>query len=345
MSLSARCEAVGKQFGDQTVLAGIELDVPAGAFHALLGPSGCGKTTLLRIVAGLEHPDAGSVVLGDRVVVSDTVFVPPEQRRVGLVFQDYALFPHLSVEDNVAFGLRRSDLDRAERRRRVADLLSLTGLLPRADRRPAALSGGERQRVALARALAPDPGLILLDEPFSNLDARLRDEVRGEVRRILAAVGATAVLVTHDQDEALSLADTVSVLFDGRVVQTGAPADIYARPLDRDVATFVGDANLLEAHAVGSTARSPLGELELQIPTEGLVEVCVRPEQVRLAPAEPAAVRATVQRVEYFGHDALVVLELADGPVVRSRVPAPALPSVGDVVGIEVVGAVASWAA
>ncbi|MFN2497394.1 MAG: ABC transporter ATP-binding protein, partial [Pseudonocardiaceae bacterium] len=233
---------VVKSFGATTVLRGVDLSVPKGALAAVLGPSGCGKTTLLRVVAGFDRADAGEVVIGGRLVSGPGVAVPPERRRVGMVPQEGALFPHLSVAGNVGFGLPRR-----QRTSRVAEMLDLVGLGGYGARMPHELSGGQQQRVALARALAPGPALVLLDEPFSALDTGLRAALREDVRRALHATGATAVLVTHDQQEALSTADLVAVLQAGTIVQAGPPAELYQAPRDLDVATFLGEAVLLDA--------------------------------------------------------------------------------------------------
>ncbi|MBC8075555.1 MAG: ABC transporter ATP-binding protein, partial [Chloroflexales bacterium] len=235
------CRGVHKQYGAVRAVVDVDLTLASGQLLALLGPSGCGKTTLLRLLAGFEPPDTGTISIGGRQVAGPNGLVPPEQRRVGMVFQDYALFPHLSLKENIAYGLPRSN----GRDARVAELLALVGLESLGTRSPHQLSGGQQQRAALARALAPGPAVMLLDEPFSNLDASLRRTVRSEVRRILQAAGATVLFVTHDQEEALSLADQVAVMLEGRILQVGRPATIYERPTTREVAAFVGAANFL----------------------------------------------------------------------------------------------------
>ena len=232
--LTIRARGLTKAFGDVVALDNFSLDVWEGSLLTLLGPSGCGKTTALRVLAGFEQA-AGSVEIRGRLVLAPDVFVPPEKRRVGMVFQDYALFPHMSVAANVAYGL-----DRGADKKRVSDVLDLVGLTPLADRMPNELSGGQQQRVALARAIAPEPDVILLDEPFSNLDAALRDRVRREMKSILAEAGTTAVLVTHDQEEALATSDLVAVMYRGRVVQVDSPAELYTRPSDPWIAEFLG---------------------------------------------------------------------------------------------------------
>ncbi len=234
------CEGLSKSFGQKRAVDRVDLLVERGVVCALLGPSGCGKTTTLRLIAGFERPDAGTVAVADRTVAGDRAFVAPERRRIGMVFQDYALFPHLSVEGNVAYALGRG-----HESGRVAEVLRLVGLDRMGHRFPHELSGGEQQRVALARALAPTPEVILLDEPFSNLDASLRARVRQEMREILVAAGVTALFVTHDQEEALSLADRVAVMRDGRIEQEGTPEEVYGRPTTRWVADFLGDAEVV----------------------------------------------------------------------------------------------------
>lgn len=336
--MAVRCAGVRKRFGDTVALDGFDLEVAPGTVTALLGPSGCGKTTALRVVAGFERPDAGEVSLHGEVVSDRRRSLPPERRRVGMVFQDYALFPHLSVARNVGYGLDR--LDRATRRRRVAEALELVGLSGLGDRMPGELSGGQQQRVALARALAPRPAVVLLDEPFSNLDAGLRAAVRDDVRAILEAAETTAVFVTHDQEEALSLADEVAVMGAGRTHQVAAPHELYTRPADRFVATFVGDAQLLPAARLGPyLVRTAVGDLPTaREVTREAVDVVLRPETLELTTGNGG--RATVEGVTYFGHDQLVHLRLDDGTALRSRLgPLPHLRP-GDRVGVEVAGPV-----
>ena len=334
-------------FGGPPVLDGVDLDVAAGTTTAVLGPSGCGKTTLLRAVAGFVRADAGTVRVDGTTVADDTTWLPPERRGIGYVAQEGALFPHLTVAGNVAFGLSRAQRrDRDATRARVGALLELAGLDRRlADRRPHELSGGQQQRVAIARALAPRPRLVLLDEPFSALDAGLRASTRSAVREALDATGVTVVLVTHDQGEALSFADDVALVRGGRVVQTGAPAAAYGAPVDRAAAEFLGDAVVLPGTADGPIVRCVLGALPVAGPAvpAGAVEVVLRPEQVVLrdaagtdAPGTDAP--ALVEHVEYFGHDALVGVRLASGDLVRSRVNGTRLPAPGDVVRVAVDG-------
>jgi len=330
-------------FGDTPVLRGVDLDVPGGTLTAVLGPSGCGKTTLLRAVAGFVRPDSGTVLVDNQVLVAPGTDVPPERRGIALVPQEGSLFPHLDVAGNVAFGLPR---EQRRGSRRVAEVLELVGLAGYAKRRPDELSGGQQQRVALARALAPDPRLVLLDEPFSALDAGLRGAIRADVRTALAATGATAVLVTHDQDEALSMADTVAVMDDGVVRMHATPEQVYTGPVDLGVARFVGQLVELPARLDGTSARTVLGEVAA-VPGErhtGAGErtgvLALRPEQLRLHPAETGAgVPARVEAVSFHGHDATVavVLEESAGARLLVRTTGPTA-AVGDRVRVTVEG-------
>lgn len=307
---------VTKSFGETVVLNGLDLVVPAGSLVALLGPSGCGKTTLLRTIAGLDRPEAGRIEIGDRTVVDDgRAYTPPEKRRVGMVFQDWALFPHLTVAQNVAFGLARGE----RRSQHVIDVLKLVDLDAYADRMPSTLSGGQQQRVALARALANRPSVILLDEPFSNLDATLRSQIRLEVQRVLKALGVTALFVTHDQEEAFSIGESVAVMFDGKVDQQGRPADIYEAPTTKRVASFLGDGNLLPGTASGREAETMLGRVPLLRAMDGSVEVLLRAEEV-LVEAPQADGHATIDEVVFYGHDAVYLVRTDQGTILRSRV-------------------------
>jgi iron(III) transport system ATP-binding protein len=308
-----RITGLRKAFGSVQALDGVDLTVHSGTLVAVLGPSGCGKTTLLRCVAGFEAADAGEIRLGGRVLGN----LPPERRRVAIVPQEGALFPHLSVYDNVAYGLDRP----ARRSGRVDEVLALMGLSGYERRMPYQLSGGQQQRVAVARALAPRPPAVLLDEPFSALDAALRTELRQDVRDALRADGATAVLVTHDQGEALSIADQVAVLRAGRIVQSGPPAEVYQAPADLWVARFVGEAVVLPATVHDGHSRTVLGDLVVDDGLAGPATVLIRPEQLDLLPEHtPGAVPATVVRHHFHGHDALVQLRLDDGTEVAARV-------------------------
>ena len=309
-------------YGAGPVLDDLNLEVPSGAVAAVLGPSGSGKTTLLRVLAGFLRPAAGTVRFGQRWVAGPA-FVPPERRRVGIVPQEGALYGHLNVRANVGFGLPRGS------RTRVDEMLDMVGMRDFALSRPQDLSGGQQQRVALARALAPAPEVVLLDEPFSSLDAALRTRLRAEVRDLLRSIGTTAVLVTHDQEEALSTADLVAVMRDGRIVQSGTPADVYDAPADLEVARFVGDAVELPAVLDGATAHCALGEVPVQSPghVDCPIVLVLRPEQLLLGPpATGRGARGVIREVVYHGYDSLVRVELADGTRVRARVSAGAVP-------------------
>jgi iron(III) transport system ATP-binding protein len=317
--------AVAKSFGPVRAVAGVDLQIDAGELVAVLGPSGCGKTTLLRLLAGFERPDAGSIVVGGVELAGPAAFVAPERRRVGMVFQDYALFPHLSVEGNVAFGLQRQP---AEQREGVVQrTLELVGLQHKATRHPHELSGGERQRVALARALAPEPELVLLDEPFSSLDASLRAGLRREVELILRDAGTTAMLVTHDQEEALSLADRLAVMNEGRIVQIGEPVEVYGRPATRWAAQFVGEVNVLSGLARGDGVETELGGFDLPAPAHGAVHVAVRPEQLQLR--DDARGNAEIVEREFRGHDVLYRLRHEGGRTVLVQLSSLELFEVG----------------
>jgi iron(III) transport system ATP-binding protein len=345
---------VRQRYARQSVLDGVDLRVEQGSFTAVLGESGSGKTTLLRVIAGFERVESGVVKLGSTVFDDGRNALPPERRKIGYVPQDGALFPHMRVAANVAFGLGRR-----ARRRDVGELLDAVGLTGLERRYPHELSGGQQQRVALARALAIEPEVVLLDEPFSALDAAMRAAVRREVAQILRSRGTTTVLVTHDQDEALSMADRVAVLRDGRIVADARPEELYRSPLDADLAGFVGEANLLPGVLEGTVANTALGRLVLQ---EGIgaawpsddkaAVVLVRPEQleVRTLSAVPAGggIHAKVVERAYFGHDAVLRVELT---VVTAREPllvrvtGPGAPPPGAEVLLTVRAPVMAWPA
>jgi iron(III) transport system ATP-binding protein len=332
-----------KAFGSSEVLRGIDLSVPEESVTAILGPSGCGKTTLLRLIAGFDAPDSGEILMGERLVSGDGRFVAPQHRRVGYVPQEGALFPHLDVADNITFGLRGR-----ERRsgHRVEELLTLVGLDPPVRQRfPHQLSGGQQQRVALARALAPRPSLILLDEPFSSLDAGLREGTGRAVIEALKTTRTTAVLVTHDQSEALSLADQVAVMRNGTLAQVGTPHEVYRAPADLGVAEFVGVAVVVDADVVDGSASSDLGPLHVMAGFDaGRARLLVRPEQIELVGSSQTGVEARVVDVSYFGHDAAVHLQvLASGRLVTARVSGTSVPVPHAVVQLSVTGPVAAY--
>ena len=350
---TVRLKGVSKSYGRSQVLTGLDFEVPEASVVAVLGKSGSGKTTLLRLVAGFERPAEGTIEIDGEPVDFAERFVPPERRRVGYVAQEGNLFPHLTVEKNVAFGLSRAERAAG----RAQELLSLVGLSGMGKRYPHELSGGQQQRVALARALAPRPRVVLLDEPFSSLDAGLRASLRSEVMVLLRAQRATTLLVTHDQEEALSVADLVGVLESGRIRQFAPPEDLYARPSDRVVAEFVGEANILAGTVANGWADTPLGRLPAvtndgqEAGFVGPASVLVRPEQISLRRLDrPAAgTGEAVGRVlhrEFYGHDCLLVVGL-DEPSVQLRVRCPGRPpaELGDQVALVASGEALAWPA
>ena len=315
-------EGIWKSFGDTPVLHDIGFSTPAGQFVTLLGPSGCGKTTLLRIIAGLERPDRGKVILNG----ADLSQLPANRRPINTVFQNYALFPHLDVYENIAFGLRSRRFAPAELKRRVADALQMLQLESFARRNPAQLSGGQKQRVALARALVNEPELLLLDEPMSALDAKLRAEVQLELRRLQRRLGKTFILVTHDQDEAMTVSDRIILMREGRIVQSGEPQNIYERPLNRFVAEFLGSANLIPARGVNGRAHTSLGDLVLaSSPAWQEGTLSIRPERIRLCAQEPGVngVRCRIRELIYRGDH--VDLFVDPGPLRVRTEPSDAL--------------------
>ncbi len=312
---------VVKQFGRMRALDDISLDIRAGELFFLLGPSGCGKTTLLRSIAGFYTPDAGRILFGQR----DVTQLPPQARDTGMVFQNYALWPHMTVEANVAFGLKVRRIPRAECRRRVAEVLDLVRLGEFARRKPNQLSGGQQQRVALARALAVRPRCLLLDEPLSNLDAKLRLEMRSEIRRLTKEFGLTAIYVTHDQKEALTIADRMAVMFGGRVAQIGAPRELYRRPATRQIANFLGETNFLPATVRSAqngtrVLETPLGTLQAEqpdAPADGRCTLSIRPEAF-IVPSQAGTIQTLTGRILselYLGEAVQLTVQIGHGRI------------------------------
>jgi ABC-type Fe3+/spermidine/putrescine transport system ATPase subunit len=290
-----RVAGLRKSYGSVVAVHDVGFEVPAGQMISLIGPSGCGKTTTLRMIAGLEQPDIGSIVAGGRVLVDSETRLPPEQRDLGMVFQSYALWPHMTVFDNLAYGLKRRGHARAAIADKVAEVLRIVGMSQYATRFPGQLSGGQQQRVALSRAIATEPGILLFDEPLSNLDAVLREQMRFEIRSLQQRLGITGVYVTHSQDEALAMSDQIAVMRDGRIVQIGKPAEIYGRPRSRFVAAFIGLTNIVELHAIavdasgvvgslpgGATIRARVGAIEAASSGD-TVSVSIRPVEIAIS--------------------------------------------------------------
>ncbi len=318
-------DGVTKTFGSDCAVDSLSLSVREGELLTLLGPSGCGKTTALRLIAGLERPDEGTIhVGGERVATAgERAFVPPERRDVGVVFQDFALFPHMTAAENVAFGL--ADWNADDRERRVAELLEMVGLSAYAENTPEELSGGQQQRIALARSIAPEPEILLLDEPFSNLDVDLRVEMREEVRRILKGAGVTGISVTHDQEEAMSISDRVAVMAEGRIEQVGTPEGVFQHPRSRFVAGFLGHASFLPGYISGDLVETPLGPVGRDR-IHGLaaeydytrIDVLVRPDDVLARPAEGERADGRVTYRRYLGPTVLYRVELDSGETVEA---------------------------
>lgn len=304
-------DSVSKWFGESQAVADVSLNLPQGIL-ALLGSSGCGKTTLLRLIAGFEQPQTGSIQIAGREVTSNNCWIPPEQRRLGMVFQDYALFPHLTVAENVAFGLKKQEKEAAKR---LIELVGLTGL---EKRYPYQLSGGQQQRVALARALAPQPPLVLLDEPLSNLDVQVRLRLREEIRDILKATGTSAVFVTHDQEEALAIADLVAVMSKGKLEQIGTPQEVYTQPSSRFVAEFVTGANFIPAERQGQLWATEVGYFAAADAENKEVELMIREEDLLIEPTESEAV-AVVHNRRFLGREYRYCLLTPSGKELHAR--------------------------
>ena len=313
---AVRCENLTKTFGEITAVEDVSFDLERGDILALVGPSGCGKTTLLRLIAGFGVPDRGEVYVGGEPVVDERKFVPPEKRDVGIVFQNYALFPHLDVSENIAYGLSSKSV---QREKRVGEMLTLIGLEECGSKMPHELSGGEQQRVALARALAPDPEILLLDEPFSNLDADLRTRIRSEVRDILKRTEASVVFVTHDQDEALFMGDRVGVMNEGKLVQVDRPEDIFHYPENPFVGEFIGTADFIDGKINGDeTVETEMGNLRYHgtFPSGKSVDVMIRPDFMDIEPVD-GGVGEIVDRI-YRGMHYLYKIRLPSGLTVRT---------------------------
>ncbi len=331
-----RVRSVNLSYGTFEALRGIDLDVDAGSLTTILGPSGCGKTSLLRVIAGFVAPSCGTITVGERVLVDGKRSMPTEYRHVGIVPQEGALFPHLSVERNVTFGISRDP----DRKQIAAEWLDRVGLAGFASARPHELSGGQQQRVALARALVAKPSLIVLDEPFSSLDTHLRQQVREQVVDIVRSTGTTAILVSHDREEALSVSDHVAVMINGRIAQSGSPTAIYAEPTTVSVASFVGELCILNGHIVGATAETVLGQHELRAASTKLaasakqVVIACRPEQLHVTGGDDG----TVVRHEFLGCQQRVRIRLRDASEVAVLVPGDLRLSTGSKVGIELRG-------
>ena len=330
---------LGRVIAAREIVSDVSLSVGAGQVTCLLGPSGCGKSTTLRMIAGVDVPDAGEIRLDGEVVAGPGVHVPPEERHVGLMFQDFALFPHLSVARNVAFGLRGP---KTERRARAMDLLGRVGLTGHAEAYPHELSGGEQQRVALMRALAPRPRVMLMDEPFSGLDNRLRDGIRDETLDLLKAEGTAVLLVTHEPEEAMRMADEIVLMRDGRIVQTGAPYNLYHAPADAEAAAFFSDVNVIRGRSNGALTDTPFGAfLTPGHPDGAEVEIVFRPQHVAIdfdrqgrgpnpTPVQGTPARGVVRRARFMGSESLVEFVMDhDRSVLSAVVPAVFLPKPG----------------
>jgi iron(III) transport system ATP-binding protein len=330
---------ITRRYGGREVVSGVSLQVMPGQVTCLLGPSGCGKSTTLRIVAGVERQSSGAVLIDGEMVAGKDRFDPPETRSVGLMFQDFALFPHLSVEGNVGFGLAGS---REAKRGRVEELLARVHLAGAIDKFPHELSGGEQQRVALARAVAPRPRIMLMDEPFSGLDNRLRDGIRDETLELLKEEGTAVLLVTHEPDEAMRMADDIALMRDGMIVQQGAPYNVYNAPSDKYAAAFFSDINVIRGEVHGALIDTPFGQfLAPGVADGGTVDIVIRPQHLRIdfdrggrgpnpTPQDGVPSRGIVERARYMGHESIVEFRMDyDGSLLKATVPSVFLPKTG----------------
>ncbi|MEM7720071.1 MAG: ABC transporter ATP-binding protein [Pseudomonadota bacterium] len=321
------------------IVSDVSLHVRSGQVTCLLGPSGCGKSTTLRMIAGVAHQARGQVQLDGRLLANDQLHIPPEARQIGLIFQDFALFPHLTVAQNVGFGVTGN---RAEREARIAETLARVDLTRFAGSYPHELSGGEQQRVALARSIAPKPRVMLMDEPFSGLDNRLRDGIRDETLDILKEAGTAVILVTHEPEEAMRMADEIALMRDGRVVQQGAPYNLYNAPVDRMAAAFFSDINVIRARVQGALSSTAFGEfLAPGVPDGAEIEIIIRPQHIRIdfdrggrgpnaTPEDGAPARGVVKRARFMGHESLVEFQMDyDGSILKATVPSVFLPKPG----------------
>ena len=327
-NLLIRTRSVSKFYDEEQVLSDFNLDVWKGSITGILGSSGSGKTTALRLIAGFDRPDAGIIEMKNEVIVSDEVWLPPERRNIGMVFQDYALFPHLTVEKNIAFGLGKNDLEKG-RLKEVIDMCNLSGLI---NKFPQELSGGQQQRVALARALAPNPEVVLLDEPFTSLDAQMARVLRDEVVELLKNTETTAIIVTHDQEEALSVCDVVSVLEKGKIIQSSTPQEIYLNTVSKTVANSVGDPNILKGFSIDGRVETSLGTFVSAY--EGALDVSIRPECIELnLDSEGSYI---VKECTFYGHDQVISFQNSKGEVFRARSLPNTIYEAGDKVNIEI---------
>ena len=327
-NLIIRARSLEKSYGVETVLTDFNLDVWKGSIFGILGVSGSGKTTALRLLAGFENPDSGIIEMYEKIVYDEETNIPPEERNIGMVFQDYALFPHLNVEKNIGFGLTSKDINKG----RLEEVLEMCNLKKYRNKFPQDISGGQQQRVALARALAPKPDVVLLDEPFTSLDAHMARDLRDEVVSLLRETETTAILVTHDQEEALSVCDIVSVLEEGKVMQSATPQEIYLNPVSQNVANSVGDPNILKGFSRNGRVETALGTFVSAY--EGALDVSIRPECIELSLDSKGAY--VVKECIFYGHDQVVSFENSAGQIFRSRSLPSTIFESGDKISIEI---------